>query len=492
MLLAQYTELLHFLLDSAEQHGAYLLARVQQVESRGVSVVNGKTESMAGASSLGLGLHVFDRAGHTAFATTDRLDRAPAERALRSALAGLEAASKAELVRNPAVFELTPTLATVVPPTPYALDDLPLQAIQADCEAINAEVRAYGINLKVSTSFSIDRELWRIVRSDGTDVQYLLPHGYAYNSITVQNGNTHTVGSSLSRTGYEVVREQRDILLQRAYKAATIAQDLMDAPRYPAGSYPLVLDYALAKGLAHEAFGHAVETDGLRTSILGNNGVLRRGEQLAAEIVSIIDEPLAGDHAYQPYSPNGILRGRATILDHGVLQDGLGDLFSAAAAGVPIVDAARAQSYGSVPVPRMTNIRIELPAPHPLSGSFESQTPETVRAALLNAGLLHGDEPVIFLSGYKGGQVNPATGDFVFNCAALYELRTDSIKIFQPSIFTGQSLAALQAIEAGFGPLQLDAMGFCGKAGQSVPSSGGSHYFLYLRAHPAVQIGGSI
>jgi TldD protein len=62
--------------------------------------------------------------------------------------------------------------------------------------------------------------------------------------------------------------------------------------------------------------------------------------------------------------------------------------------------------------------------------------------------------------------------------------------LYQPGIFSGYSLAALHAIKAGFGPLQLDAMGFCGKAGQSVPSSGGSHYFLYLEADPQVMIGG--
>ncbi|MBA3946931.1 MAG: TldD/PmbA family protein [Herpetosiphonaceae bacterium] len=490
MLLAEHTELLQGLLDTAQGHGAYLIARIQHVESRSLNVTNGKTEGMISTLTQGLGLHLFDRAGHTAFALTDRLQPEAAQRALQSALAGLRASAAAALVANPAIFEVDPAQATVVPPTPYALDDLALTTVEADCQAINAEVRSYGTDLKVSTSFQTDRETWRIVRSDGTDVQYVLPHGYVHNTITMHAGDAHTVSSSLGRTGYEVLREERTLCLQRAHKAAELAQGLASAPRYQAGSYPIIMDYAMAKGLAHEAFGHAAETDGLRTSILGRAGRLRRGEQFAAPIVSIIDEPQLGDHAYQPYSPNGVMRGRATILDHGVLHEGLADVFSAAMACVPIIDAARAQSYGSVPVPRMTNIRIELPDAYPLTGHFEEQTPELVRQALINAGLLRAGQPVIYLTGYKGGQVNPATGDFVFNCTALYELRVEGIRLFQPSIFSGQALAALEAIRAGFGPLQLDAIGFCGKAGQSVPSSGGSHYFLYLDAHPAVQIGG--
>jgi TldD protein len=126
-----------------------------------------------------------------------------------------------------------------------------------------------------------------------------------------------------------------------------------------------------------------------------------------------------------------------------------------------------------------------------MSGRFEEQKPEDVRAALLNAGLLKAGQPVVYLAGYKGGQVSTARGDFVFNCAALWELSTEGVKLFQPAIFSGQTRAALQAIAAGFGPLQLDAMGFCGKAGQSVPSSGGSHYFLYLEPSPAVLVGGA-
>jgi TldD protein len=49
---------------------------------------------------------------------------------------------------------------------------------------------------------------------------------------------------------------------------------------------------------------------------------------------------------------------------------------------------------------------------------------------------------------------------------------------------------ALHAIREGFGPLLLDAIGTCGKWGQSVPSSGGSHYFLALDPNERVRLGG--
>ena len=51
-------------------------------------------------------------------------------------------------------------------------------------------------------------------------------------------------------------------------------------------------------------------------------------------------------------------------------------------------------------------------------------------------------------------------------------------------------LAALSSISRGFGPLQLDAIGTCGKWGQSVPSSGGSHGYLFIEPNEAIGVGG--
>jgi TldD protein len=78
----------------------------------------------------------------------------------------------------------------------------------------------------------------------------------------------------------------------------------------------------------------------------------------------------------------------------------------------------------------------------------------------------------------------------VFNCAAIYELSTTAVKLFKPGIFSGRIEAVLHSIARGYGRLRLDAAGTCGKAGQSVPSSGGSHHFLLIDENPQVRIGG--
>jgi TldD protein len=261
------------------------------------------------------------------------------------------------------------------------------------------------------------------------------------------------------------------------------------ARRVRAGRYKLAIDHALAKGLAHEAFGHACETDVVDSSILATEGRLRLGEIVGPPDVSIVDGPIEGDFADQPVSANGLDRQTVRIIDRGVLATGLGDVFSAREAGSPITGACRAGSYRQRPTPRMTNIRIVLSDPLPLRCEAEALEPEDVAAELRAAGLWAPGERMLYLSGYRGGQAHPKRGDFMFASAATYDL-ADGVAPRRPAVFSGKSQSALRSIVAGLGALRLDAMGICGKNGQNVPSSGGSHALLVLDAHPEVFVGG--
>ena len=361
--------------------------------------------------------------------------------------------------------------------------------------ALEQEVAAAVPGVSLKMAYLADLDAWRIFRSDGTDVLFAMPRSVLRMSATSADGTRapHSVGCAISSPDPRLAWDEtvRARLLRRAVDAARLARSLPDAPPHGAGSFPLVIDYALAKGLAHEAFGHASEADGYRSSMLADNGKFRTGEVVGVPHVSIVDEPVAGDHAWQPYSPNGLPRSRAVIVDHGRLADGLGDPWSAGPGGVRIIDAARAESFRSAPLPRMSNIRIEVDDPIPAPGEFEDYTPAQVRDLVASAGVFRRHPRVVYLSGYSGGQVNPASGDFVFNCKAIYALSPDGISFHKPAIFAGSMFGALRSIREAFGPLRLDALGTCGKWGQSVPSSGGSHYFLVVDPEPSVRLGGA-
>ncbi len=476
----------------ARARGALLVWRAQSRRAWGVSARSGRVENAVTTSSSGHGMQAFLEDGRTALASRDDFAAEPALGLLDRVLAAAALGPRLGTVPV-AVPALEPARARLVPgeaagyrsPDPEALGRRLLE-IEAELAA-----RVPGVTLEVAAKSELDA--WRIFRSDGTDVTFAMPRTVIrVTASTGGDGERHTVGASASGPRADLAWDDAAVarLLRRGEAAARLARDLPSAPAHPAGSIPVVVDYALAKGLAHEAFGHASEADGFRSSVLAKGGRFRAGERVGASHVSVVDEPVAGDHAWQPYSANGLPRERATIVDHGVLRDALTDPWSAAAAGVRITGAERAESFRSAPVPRMTNIRIEVDAPLPAPGAFEDHGPDEVRALLREAGVLRRHPRVAYLSGYAGGQVNPATGDFVFNCRSIWVLDDRGASLHRPAIFSGSMFGALGAVREAFGPLALDAIGTCGKAGQSVPSSGGSHWFLVLDPDPTVRLGG--
>jgi TldD protein len=489
--LESLTRLSRELTARAAHRGAFLVWRAQARRVSSVLLKSGAIEEVATSSGSGHGVHVLTDDGRTALGSRDEFLAEPALALLDDTI-GAATAARALGVEESIPAALAPIVDRAIPEGLEAFDRVDLAAAASRLIELEREIAGRVPGVKLSLSYQTDLDVWRIVRSDGGDVLFAMPRCVARVTASSSGDARHTVGASVSSPSPMLLDEPSTVatLLARATSAARLATLLPDAPAHPAGSFPLVIDYALAKGLAHEAFGHASEADGFRSSILAKDGRFRTGEVVGASHVSIIDEPKLGDHAWQPFSASGARRLRSTIVDHGRLGDALTDSWSQARSGARLTNADRAESFRSAPLPRMSNIRIEVDRPLPAPGAFEDYGPAEVRDLLAGANVLERHPRVVFLSGYSGGQVNPATGDFVFNCKAIYVLSADGIALHKPAIFSGSMFGALRSIREGFGPLLLDAIGTCGKWGQNVPSSGGSHYFLVLDPDESVRLGG--
>jgi TldD protein len=487
-----YNAILQAVLSEAEQVKVYTIGRWQTVQEISIVINNGKTERIVSEEAQGLGIQVFSQAGYSGFASSDSVSIEEAKSLVRKA-AKLASLSKAYGGQSNKEIFAAQTLVTQVPsPLKYPWGKLSLPELEELTKVENNYVLQQNPGLSVQTAFRQILEQWQIVRSDGTNVKFSLPRAALIHTLTARSSHkTVTTRSSLGGMDIAILVEEdkKSEGRERCQQMADLARNLLEAKPVKGGHFKLVIDYALAKGLAHEAFGHAVETDGVNTSILGENGKLKLGMEVAAPIVSIVDGPLQGDWAYQPISANGIKRETVKIVDKGRLTAGLGDVFSARQAGVAISGAARVEGFDQIPLPRMTNIRIETDKTIPLDKPWHQVSPRELYQLLLKQKLIERDEEVYYLLGYKGGQVNTQHGDFVFNCSAVYRL-ADQPELFQPGIFAGKTLSALQAIKASIGPLLTDAMGTCGKWGQGVPSSGGSAAFLVLDSSPEITLGG--
>ncbi len=493
MTVNQYDQLINYLVNEAKKTDTYFIARFQYRKDLAIQINNGKMEEINSSVLNGIGIQVVTKDGFMGFAAADQVSAEIGIELLKKAQSLADQSRNFNGESNQEIFKLEALTRQNIVSEKYPLGSLSLASIEATLTELNKELIAIDSSrLSVRTILRITAEEWRIIRSDGTDVTFNTPRSFIYHSITAKgNGDTATAYANLPGTDLSIIVEQSnlELLKARAEKSAKLALDLLHVPKVKSGNYKLVIDYALAKGLAHEAFGHAAETDALESSILGEKGKMRIGLKVADERLSIIDGPIEGDYAYQPISAMGVERKTVKIVDHGRLAAGLSDVFSADRAGVSLTGAERVENFFHLPIARMTNIRIEFDNPISVNQNFESITPQTLYQILLEHQLIIPGENVLYLSGFQGGQVNPAFGDFVFHCSGIYSLAAEPV-LFKPAIFSGQVLSVLKSVSAAIGPLQIDAMGTCGKMGQGVPSCGGSHYFLVIEKNPEIMIGG--
>lgn len=474
--------------------GIYLIARVQKKRAVSVTVINGELSDITSSSRRGAGFHAFDKSGASAFISSNTFPEIDFDGAA-AALKNLIAASSAyDIKRNTEVFKLEPQVNIIAgeyahPYEKYRLDEI-VEKVRAACK------RTYEIGrgkLSVTTGCAIAIDDFIIMRSDGTFSSFSIPRASLSSSITAKdNGQTASVNARLGSSDLSVLFDagvHGDFTSQADFYARE-ALKLCHAPSLDSGRYRVVIDYALAKGLAHEAFGHAAEADLHKGSILWRGGKFIKGERVASKDVNIIDGPIFNDYAWQPVGANGNLRGQTAIVKNGVVEKSLCDVFSADEAGVANENSERIEGFDCPAIPRMTNIRLEHAAPIPTDKGFYELGPAEVNRILLSRGLVSEDCDTLLLLGYKGGQVSPVNGDFVFNCSVIYKMNREAAPVmYRPAIFAGKTLSALSSIIAAIGPVKSDALGTCGKSGQGVPSSGGSNYFLVIDRNENITIG---
>src|SRR6185295_13139386 len=120
------------------------------------------------------------------------------------------------------------------------------------------------------------------------------------------------------------------------------------------------------------------------------------GKVVGHEKVSVLEDPtMPGQRGFYAFDDEGVPSQRAVLVDHGVLKTYLYDRQTAAKDHVISNGHGRRESYKHRPIPRMANTFV----------SPGSDDPQMILRSVPN-GLL--------VTKMGGGQVEPATGDFVF------------------------------------------------------------------------------
>ena len=217
----------------------------------------------------------------------------------------------------------------------------------------------------------------------------------------VAEGDTglHTGTEAPGRTlGFELFDEIDPAAVARI--AADRALTLLQARPAPSGRLPVVLKRGAGGVLFHEACGHGLESDLVRrdASVFRN----KVGEAVASPLVTVVDDGTYG-HEWGTFAidDEGTPARRNVLIEDGVLTDYMWDLVRSRAAGRPSSGNGRRETYRHLPMVRMTNTYL-------LPGATD---PDDIIA----------DTPYgLYCVALGGGQVNTATGDFVFGVTEAY------------------------------------------------------------------------
>ncbi|CAA9241846.1 MAG: TldD protein, part of TldE/TldD proteolytic complex [uncultured Chloroflexi bacterium] len=129
---------------------------------------------------------------------------------------------------------------------------------------------------------------------------------------------------------------------------------LLSAKPVEPGTYDVVTDNGVTGVLAHEAFGHGVETDMfLKDRARGAHFI---GERVGSDLVTIVDDPsIPGAYGSYFIDDEGQPASRTEIIRNGILQRGLSDLYSSALLGIPRSANGRRESFERKAYARMSN-----------------------------------------------------------------------------------------------------------------------------------------
>ncbi len=251
--------------------------------------------------------------------------------------------------------------------------------------------------------------------------------------------------------GYELLNQRP--VDELAASAARKAIVMLDAQPAPAGEFPVVLAPGAGGVLIHEACGHGLEADTLVKQASVYAG--RHGERFGSERITIVDDgTVPGKWGSLGVDDEGTPAQRTVLFEDGVLVGHISDVQSAAKIQAPPTGNGRRQSYAHLPIVRMTNTNL-LPGPDNHDGIISS--------------IRNG----VYAASFAGGQVNPATGNFVFGMSEAYMIIDGEIAHpIKGANLIGNGPEVLARIEAIAG--DYDSWdGVCGKDGQHAPVTTG-------------------
>jgi TldD protein len=443
--------------------GSFAEVFIEDRVNSGALFDDGRVEELTSGAERGAGIRVIS-GDTTGFAHTADLSE-------ESLLAAADAAAAAARAGGGGVREVELTRRVTQPRHPVLL--LPvdisksrkvelLQRADAAARATGSAIRSVTVGYGDSVRSILVANSEGVLASDRQVRTRLMTQCVAVGDAGMQTGYdvaAKTVGFELFESAD--VEEIGRVAARRALAKLT-------ARPAPSGAMTVVLEKGAGGTMFHEACGHGLEAD----LVLKDTSVFkgRVGQRVASPGVTVVDD---GSYAYEwgtsAIDDEGHPTQRNVLIEDGYLTDYMWDLRHARKHDHAQSGNGRRQSYQYLPIVRMTNTYL-------LAGK---EDPASIVASTKNG---------VYCKRLGGGQVNTATGDFVFGMVEAYLIENGQItETLRDANLIGNGPAVLADIDA-IGDDFATGVGTCGKDGQGVPVSDGNPT---LRVSGALTIGGT-
>jgi len=441
--------LVHEVLQAARRRGgSFAEVFVEESTNTTIRLDDGKVEELTTGLDRGAGVRVAHGTSY-GYAYSNRLDRDALLEAAEAASAALRDGEGGDVVdlrtlEGPDTNRVQRAAASVPAADKVAwlreLDDV---ARSFSPEVIQV-VGVYGDSLQ--------RRL--IAASDGRWVEEARPRIRLVAQVVAKRGDNIQTGfhGPAACAGVEFVDEHTPAAT--ATVAAKRAVTMLDSIPAPAGEMTVVLAPGMGGVLFHEAVGHPLESDAIDKEASVYAGLV--GQRCGSELLNGVDDAtIPNGWGSFTFDDEGEPAQNTVLFTDGVLQGFLYDRLRADKEGVTSTGNGRRQSYAFPPVPRMTNTNI-------LNGSSKP------------GDILDATEQGVWVTSLGGGQVNPATGDFVFGVSEGFLIENGQVGApVRGANLIGRAIEVMSAIDAiadDFGTWE----GVCGKDGQNAPVGSGS------------------
>ncbi len=292
----------------------------------------------------------------------------------------------------------------------------------------------------------------QIIRPDGRRVADIRPLVRLGVAIVVGEDDRMETGSSGAggRVAYDrfLDPQQWRHQVDEALRQALVNLGAVPAP---AGEMTVVLGAGWPGVMLHEAIGHGLEGDFNRKKTSAFSGLI--GERIATRGVTVVDDGTLPDRRGSlSVDDEGTPTNCTVLIEDGILKGYMQDRMNARLLGAAPTGNGRRESFGHLPMPRMTNTYM-------LAGGHDPQE------------IIGSVKRGLYAVNFGGGQVDITSGKFVFSTSEAYLIEDGKVgPAVKGATLIGNGPDALTKVAMIGNDLRLDdGVGTCGKDGQSVP-----------------------